>query len=296
MNDGWRRRWLGIDFSGDYRKWGAGCRSSNVWIAEVAQERVLTLASLRRVQELPGDEVPFHRLRALLAARQFNAAGIDAPFSLPSEYLGRASHRDLLTAVAAIPRPEGRFFPDARAFVDWLTAGRAIANKKPLRQTERRWQKVGVNVRSTLWAGARGGAAMTSACLTILGETRCPIWPWNATGPGLLVEAFPAAQLRHWGLPHQQYSGDELRARHNRKRTIEFVSEYIRIEQNKYRIMGDSADALDAVVCAFAAIAVTTGPVGESAAPQPPEEGTIAVCRAGIQWLKAPGNTDCPKE
>lgn len=52
-------------------------------------------------------------------------------------------------------------------------------------------------------AGPRGGAAMTAACLKLLHEANCPIWPWQRSARRLLAEAFPAAQLRHWQLPHQ---------------------------------------------------------------------------------------------
>ena len=52
-------RWLGIDFSGDNRKWSPRCSKSNVWIAEITpfDDRV-RLQSLRRVQELEGDGSP----------------------------------------------------------------------------------------------------------------------------------------------------------------------------------------------------------------------------------------------
>ena len=58
-----------------------------------------------------------------------------------------------------------------------------------------------------MWAGPRGGAAFTAACLVLAARTRRPVWPVARAGPGLLVEAFPAAQLRQWELPYQRYDG-----------------------------------------------------------------------------------------
>jgi hypothetical protein len=273
----WRSRWLGIDFSGDHRKWGAGCAGSNIWIADIRRDDGLTLFDLKVVQSLSGDEPPFWRLRNLLAGRQFNAAGIDAPFSVPALYVPLGKHRNLLKMISEIPQTNGRCFPQACDFVHKIISGRALSTKKPLRETERHWQKLGVNVRSTLWAGARGGAAMTSACLTLLAETQCPLWPWKPAGRGLLVEAFPAAQLRHWKLPHQKYNGKAEGARSNREQIAGFLSNLIQMDLTMRQTMDDSADALDAVLCAFAAFAVTTGQTLISPALLPLAEGRIAV-------------------
>lgn len=99
---------------------------------------------------------------------------------------------------------------------------------------------------------------MTAACLKLLCEANCPIWPWARRGPRLLVEAFPAAQLRHWGLPRQAYnrsSEKELAVRHS---IVSALSE--RIDLGNFREkLEQCADALDVVVCAFAANAVGAG-------------------------------------
>ena len=296
MTRDWRSRWLGIDFSGNHRKWGAGCTSSNIWIADVRRDDGLVLFDLKVVQSLPGNESPFWRLRNLLAGRQFNAAAIDAPFSVPSLYAPHAKHRALLNVVSAIPRPGGQNFPQARDFVDRIILGHTLTTKKPLRETERHWQRLGVNVRSALWAGARGGAAMTSACLTLLHETGCPLWPWSLAGPGLLVEAFPAAQLRHWKLPHQKYDGKEKIARSNRQQITDFLSRRIKIDPAMRKSMEDSADALDAVICAVAGIAVTYGQVLQPSTVPPAAEGLIAVhSRFGERKASGFSKSDCLK-
>ena len=273
----WENRWSGIDFSGNHLQWGAGCRSSNIWIAELRRTTKLVLSDLKIAQRLPGDGTPFQRLKVLLAGRQFSAAAIDAPFSVPLEYVPCGDHRKLLNAVFSILDADGRCFPRAHNFVDRITSDHAPSTKKPLRETEKHWQRVGVNVRSTLWAGARGGAAMTSACLTLLRESGCPLWPWSPAGPGLLVEAFPAAQLFHWKLPHQKYNGNEDVARSNRQQITDFLSRRIQIDLAMRQMMKDSADALDAVICAIAGIAVTSGQALRPPTVPPLAEGLIAV-------------------
>ena len=274
-----RMRWLGIDFSGDHRMWSAN-RRSNVYIAEVRiQQARHFLSTLRAVQELPGQEEPFQRLASLLKAKGFTAAAIDAPFSVPCEYLPCGGHKALLELVAGIERPKNWPFPAAQDLVCRILSGRDLRSMKPLRRTELSLSKKKINVRSTLWAGPRGGAAMTAACLTLLHQAQCPIWPWHqADEPGLLVEAFPAAQLCHWGMKHERYDGDSQERLTNRTKLVALLSELIEIPDDALREkMEQSADALDAVVCAFAAIAVSTGRLSQTLMGTIDEEGQIAV-------------------
>jgi hypothetical protein len=152
-------------------------------------------------------------------------------------------------------------------------------NRKPLRCTEKFWQKHKINVRSTLWCGPRSGAPMTSACLTLLHEAGCPIWPWDREGPGLLVEAFPAAQLCQWKMPYQGYSRDDATASSTRKDLVSQLSDRVGLGPFEGELE-ESADALDAVLCAFAAFAVTTDNlVCPRNADDPLDEGLIAVCK-----------------
>ena len=152
-----------------------------------------------------------------------------------------------------------------------------MLRKKPLRNSELAWNKKKINVRSTLWAGPRGGAAMTVACLTLLHRSQSPIWPWHqANERGLLVEAFPAAQLCHWGMEFKGYNGDSAEALSKRSTLVDSLSDLIEIPDSSLRKkMGNSADALDAVLCAFAAIAVSTDRL--SHLPVQSDEGQIAV-------------------
>jgi len=258
----------------------AGCTGSNVWIAKVARRRgSLELCGLLRAQDLPGDEPPFARLiRYLAKGGYYRAAAIDAPFSIPDAFLSGRSHAALLAEVAELGCSAlGRPFAEAKAFVRQIAGRVPCEPKKPLRRTEDAW-KDRVNVRSSLWAGARGGAAMTAACLTLLHAAGRPIWPWrDVSEPGLLVEGFPTAQLWQWCLPHDRYNGAAQRARRMRMEIVSRLEGRLELSEEHRNRMEAHADALDAVVCAFGAIAVVSGRLATPPAADAGEEGWIAI-------------------
>jgi hypothetical protein len=227
------------------------------------------------VQQLPGTGTPFDRLVKLIAAGEFDAATIDAPFSLPSRHLPPGGHPELLRSIRALPNASDRDFPLGSAIV---LLGENIAVKhqdkpKPLRETERYWAERGVNTRSTMWSGTRGGAPFAAACLRLLELAGRPIWPWHDPQPGILGEAFPAAQLCHWGLPHRAYSKPDQTE--NREAIVSGLSVRVSIDPVDERKLLDSPDALDATIAAFAAIAISKGEVANFS--KPCEEGFIAV-------------------
>lgn len=262
----------GIDFSGNHRMWTPGCRRSNVWIA-TAEERLgtLSLVELRPVQQLRGREHPFERLAALLADDDYCAAGIDAPFSLPERHMPTDGWPGLLRDIAALPR-DGQPFPKGEELVAYAKRNRPLVKRKPLRRTEELWRRL--NVRSTLWDGPRGGAAFTIACLTLLERVRTPAWPWGS-GDNLLVEAFPACQLLEWGLEHRGYASSYPSP--EREAVLEWISSRIEIPDGLREHCRCSPDALDAVLCLFAAKAAAEdrATVGDQAAAA--TEGWIAV-------------------
>jgi hypothetical protein len=107
-----------------------------------------------------------------------------------------------------------------------------------------------------------------------------PIWPWNeTTEEGLLAEAFPAAQLRHWELPYTRYNGSGSAARDVRLQIISSLKERlsIDIDPEKERTLEASADALDSPLCAIAAVGVTQGKSRQGQSPSVVQEGWIAV-------------------
>lgn len=269
---------MGVDFSGDHDMWGPGCSKSNVWIAVVQPGHALpVLHALHRVQQLSGSGHPFDRLAAYLAAGAYAAAAIDAPFSVPQQYVPQGGHAALLLRIASGSSGTSRRFLDGPSFVTALAGASRVTPPKPLRKTEEHWTNLGVNTRSTMWTGARGGAPMTSACVALLHRAARPMWPWSKAKTGSVVEAFPAAQLRDWNLPSVKYNGASPQAHANRKKIVATLANRVGLGSFTSTVLGD-ADALDAVLCAFAASAVSSGQV---AVPPPPglpaDEGWIAV-------------------
>jgi cupin 2 domain-containing protein len=263
--------YLGINFSGGAGSWRTRRSNPTVWIATIQGGARLRLVDLRPVQHLPGEGEPFERLVTLLRTSDFVAAGIDAPFAVPAEHLPPGGHAELLEHVAALSPAPDRPFPSGAALVElaekFAPMGRS---KKPYRETERVWAGRGVNTRSTLWNGPRGGAPFTAACLMLLARADRPVWPWHS-GPGMLVEAFPAAQLKVWGLPHGGYSKPDQRE--IRERILAFIAERLVIAAADQSIMLGSPDALDAVIAGFAGIAAE-----ETGAPSGfPADGLISV-------------------
>jgi hypothetical protein len=227
---------------------------------------------------LEGAAHPFDRLVALLSEGDCRAAGIDAPFSVPTS-VAPANHVELLEKIRQVPCGD-RPFPEAQAYLSMSRDIPQPRGRHELRETEAEWRHAGVNVRSTLWAGPRGGAAMTSACLKLLSRVKCPVWPFAQSSSGrLLVEAFPAAQLKTWRLPYQKYNGAAPEAFKNRETIVCGLEERVSLGDFRSAVI-DNADALDAVVAAFAAIAVAeqrTGPLGSPELMR--REGWIAVHR-----------------
>ena len=119
---------------------------------------------------------------------------------------------------------------------------------------------------------------MTAACIQLLHLANRPMWPWaEGTTPGVLLEAFPAAQLCHWGLPSEGYNGIDEAARERRHDILKTLTSRLSIPSDLEQHMLASADALDAVVCAFAAIAVTRGQVAQPPGSEASLEGWISI-------------------
>jgi hypothetical protein len=87
----------------------------------------------------------------------------------------------------------------------------------------------------------------------------------------MVVEAFPAAQLLTWALPHQRYS-KPLQYDVREKILIGMATRMHFTASQRDSMIG-SPDALDAVIAAFAAIAV----VQDGTPAEYPADGLIAV-------------------
>jgi hypothetical protein len=116
--------------------------------------------------------------------------------------------------------------------------------------------------------------------MTLLSRHRGPIWPFGVEGKGaVVIEAFPAAQLRHWKLPHVAYNGRSERAVTNRNIILKALERehQLRISPAHRELCQASADSLDAVICMFAAKAVSQGKLLNSSGGFDRTEGLIAV-------------------
>lgn len=238
-------RFLGIDFSGGAGPWRPVCSRPTVWIAALEGFR---LADLRPVQKLDGGGDPFANLIALLQEGRYRAAAIDAPFCLPERHMPSGGHSQLLRDIAQIPPADDRPFPRGAALLAYARTRAPLTSPKPSRVTERQHGAT----RSSLWNGARPGAPFAAACLTLLARAHRPVWPWK-DAQGMLVETFPACQLRTWGLPHINYAAPE--ARPVRAKIVTHLEEkqHLLLDPADRKEMLKSADALDSVIAAFGA-------------------------------------------
>jgi predicted nuclease with RNAse H fold len=105
-------------------------------------------------------------------------------------------------------------------------------------------------------------------------------------GSGVVVEVYPAATLRRWGLPWRQYKGAEhSEARRSLvSRLLEETKDWLFMAESHLDRCRSSDDALDALIAALAARAAALGliepiPTGDQAAAT--REGWIAVPTEG---------------
>ncbi len=278
---------LGIDFSSDLRMWRKNVLRPRVWIAAAElNSNKPVLLSIMPVQKLPGSDPPFQRLVKMLKKGDYVAAAIDAPFSIPENYVPARKFHFMLELLSKII-PRDRPFPKGPDFVNLVAPELGFHGKKLFRNTEKVWMKYGVIPRSPLWAGPRGGAGLTAAVTTLIHRSKIPVWPISTNKPLIkpfLAEAFPAAQLARWGLPFKKYNGSSQQAFKNRQKILNGTEETPglkkRLNINKFEaVLLASADALDAVICTFAGMAVFTNSLALPPSGAFHAEGWIAVHR-----------------
>jgi hypothetical protein len=252
---------------------------TKVWVATANSDGAsLALRDIRPVQDLPGSGAPFDRLVDRLRLGDYIAAAVDAPFSIPKAHIPVGGWEQLVQMIDGKPPAPDRPFPAGETLLDIARSVSPILKAKPLRDTEDRWRKRKVNTRSTLWnggprRGGRPGAPFACGCLKLIARTGRPCWPWRPADGGALVEAFPAAQLRQWGLPYQGYDGETGAA--TRRKIIDGLHDRIRLDADLASRLHESADALDAVLCIFGAIAAHGG--DQADVPIEGPEGWISV-------------------
>jgi len=271
---------IGVDFSGNVDQWRPTVSRPNVWVAfGTSGSETLMVSDLLPVQDLPGSEAPFPRLRRLFADRSGSICAIDAPFSLPIRFICEGAEK-AWHQIAMLPR-EKRPFCRGDALVQALAPDLPPRGKKIYRDTEWHWIRKGVNTRSTTWYGPRGGAPFAAACISLLAKHDGAVWPFRMNGPGaMLCEAFPAAQLRHWGLPHTSYSDNSAGANARGVIVAALEERYgLNLRPDLRALCLDSADSLDAVICLYAAQALGRSRLESDLGSSALAEGWIAVHR-----------------
>lgn len=278
------KTWIGIDFSGNDQMWSAGTTRSNVWISTLEESRHgdIRIRELCQVQALSRlqNETTFQALTRFLRDGRFDCAAIDAPFSLPREALPKDGFRWLMREVALLEVESGRRIPHGRQLIE--LARRKIKDlphegrKSPRRVVESHFGAT----RTPLWNGARGGAAFSVACMRLLADIAVDrIWSGEGVPVSRLVEAYPSAQLHRWNLPRKGYDGEKKDAPRTRRGIVRRVVELWRLkltDETRHR-MEASADALDAVLCAFGARAAGLNRFEPPPKDLPREEGWIAI-------------------
>jgi len=102
-------------------------------------------------------------------------------------------------------------------------------------------------------------------------------------GSGILVEVYPAAALRRWGLPSQQYKGKDYSDARRAlvERFLEETAGWLSVRSDHVELCLSSDDALDALIAALVARAAAVALVE----PVPNEDQAVAV-REG--WIAVP--------
>lgn len=272
-------RFVGVDFSGDHRKWAPKASRPSVWIsvAELENGR-LNVAQICPVQALPGSGGTMDRLARFLGSPSVCLGGIDAPFGIPDGVHHR--HGPALWHETDALRRNGQPFCRAPTFLAHLAPGIPMPGRKTYRDTERHWIRNGVAVRSTTWWKPRGGAPFTAACMTLLARHQGSVWPFDpAPSPTLpgptLCEAFPAAQLRQWSLPHTRYSREPTLRRQILNTLCR--DHALRLGSEQRELCEEIPDALDAVICLYAGLAVRSCRLAVLPSRSAATEGWIAV-------------------
>lgn len=129
-----------------------------------------------------------------------------------------------------------------------------------------------------------GIPAMRSAALLAAVEPRVAL-----DGSGVVVEVYPAAALRRWGLPWRKYKGPEHVAERNAlvSSFAHQTAGWLSLEGADRTACESSDDAFDALVAALVARAASVGVVEAI-----PEEDRAAALREG--WIALPRERSLP--
>jgi len=240
---GRRSATLGIDLASQPENTGA-CRID--WIGELGV-----------VQPLPSEELTDSAVLKLILNPAITKVGIDAPFGWPIPFT------DALLAYRTLGVwPDGLDSREVQATMELRVTDTevwALLGKKPL----------SVSTDRIAYAAMR--------CARLLATLVREGVPLDRSGEGRMVEVYPAAALRCWGLSpglHAQdpgsYKGKKPEARRRRERLVSQLQKeangWLQIPSQVIAMCCDRDDHLDALLCALVARAADLNrlrPVGD---------------------------------
>ena len=213
-----------------------------------------------RVQQL---HVGAGNLELLPLIAQADKVGIDCPLGWPMDFLDFViAHRDRTLPAGAGDRIPSR---DRLAF----------------RTTDRHLRQQGMGQPLSVSTDRIGRAAMRAAGLLAAIERQTGDQVDRA-GSGRIVEVYPAAALKRWGLPAGGYKTDRARLCALVDEFSARTARWLRLDPTQRQLCEQSDDAFDAIVAALNARAamLTNGvitPNGDTQAEAATIEGWIAV-------------------
>ena len=243
------QRIAGIDFSANRQDAG-----SQIWIAEATgwDRDVLSIASLRRAQDLPGGgraaATAVEALRNHVAGRGPALIGVDVPFGLPMALLGGAT--DWVDWLDAFRSDHAT----AEDFRDWCRRRTGGKELRRLTDREARTPFCAYNLR--LYRQTHLALTSLLAPLVARGLARVAPMQQPEAGRPLLAEVCPASTLRRLGLYRAPYKGRGAAEADRRQHLLAALATMgVRVPDDLGHVVVNDrgGDALDGVLVAFAA-------------------------------------------
>jgi predicted nuclease with RNAse H fold len=130
-------------------------------------------------------------------------------------------------------------------------------------------------------------------CAALLDALAAAGHPVDRAGSGRVVEVYPAAALKHWGLPHQGYKKQEgSLVRAQALDRVRATLPTLILDRDALDRCRRSDDAFDALVCALVAgaagLGLTTPPAPGEQAKRAHAEGWIHLPNSDLQDLQRP--------
>jgi predicted nuclease with RNAse H fold len=242
-------RSLGIDLAAEPPD-TAACEIT--WLADTAHGRLHT------------DRLDDDRLLGLIESA--DKVGIDCPFGWPQPFV----HAVAIHAKAAAWPGRGQLGASHRQSLRYRLTDQIVHQQVGIWPLSVSTDRIGVTA---------------MRCAALLDALAAAGHPVDRAGGGRVVEVYPAAALKHWGLPHQGYKKNKEEATIVRSQALD------RLRANLPTLILDgdgldrcrrSDDAFDALICALVARA---GGLGLTTPPAPGDQAK----RAQIEgWIHLP--------